>query len=865
MTAAPVPFRRKILFFLVLVGFAVLLVGLALTAVIETRGVKSEIAAIMQEAARSSTALINDVIHQHHRYIEQAIASLPDGDDLLIHQYLTGELSLFSSIDNYFVLNEGRRVIATSTGKAENFIGFDFSYRDDIKQEFAVSPVRQSLVRQNPVITISYPLKQGRILLVEKNLFSIAPILRHINQGGRLAAMFVFVLTADGTVVYHPLAELVSSRHNLGFELQDWSAADANGLRTYSYNGQRFINYRTPFRTPDGWFFYASIPLAETTRMVGKVLIAEVLHITLFFLVLLFVFQLLINRKISRPISQVTSYLTRFNPMQDVINRQGLADDVVEINQILDAMEKMAVNIREAQEKFVKEKELLSVTLRSIGDGVITTDLAGRVVMLNKVAETLTGWRQDEACGRPLHKVFHIVCEKSGELCESPVQQVLATGQTVESANGVLLLAKDGAERIIVDSGAPIRDWQSRVIGVVLVFHDVTEQRILVRDAQKAQKLESLGVLAGGIAHDFNNLLTAIWGNISYAKMQADAGSDIHSALNAAATAAKEARNLTRQLLTFAKGGSPIRQTVAITEIITDSADFALHGSNVSYVMVLDEDIWPVDVDPGQISQVINNLMINAAQVMPKGGVVTIFGGNVVVEAEDDMPLTAGRYVRIVVEDEGEGMTEEVMRQIFDPYFTTKEKGSGLGLASSYSIAKRHGGCLTAGSLHGKGAAFYLYMPASDKLAAEVTAGRQVDEVTLTGKGRILVMDDEEMIRDLVGKILKHLEYEVSLAADGEKSIKLYKEAFLAGRPFAAVIMDLTIPGGMGGEQAVREVLKINPAALVIVSSGYAHDPIMAEYAKYGFSGVLVKPYSIAEMSRVLYEVLQAGEQGVRQ
>ncbi len=857
--STPAPFSHKIRSLFIIIGLAVFLVVSSIAAIIETRAVKTEIAAVMKSAARCGTALIHDSVHQHRYYIEQVIAGLPEGDDAAIRQYFNEELPLLGPEDHYFVLNEHRVVIATSKGEEESFIGIDFSYLAHLKQEFATSKIHQSLVHQNPVVSISYPLKQGRLLLVEKDLFSIAPMLRHLTQAGRLDKMVIFVLDLNGTVVYYPLVELVSSRHNLGFELTDWGAVDSYGLKTYRRDGRQYMSYQEPFIMPEGWVFYAAIPTSEVNRLIGKHLIAESLRFALFFLVLFFVLQFLITRKISQPIKQVAEYLSCFNPMQETMDRQGLPADSIEINQILDAMEKMAANIREAEDSLNREKELLSITLHSIGDGVITTDMDGRVVMLSKVAETLTGWSQEEARDRTLEEIFHIFCETTGDLCENPVKQVLTTGQTVELANGTLLVARDGTKRIIADSSAPIRDQQSRMVGVVLVFRDVTERHLLRSESQKVQKLESLGILAGGIAHDFNNLLTAIWGNISLAKTYTDTNTDIYSYLTDSEKATQMASNLTQQLLTFAKGGEPIRKIASIVEIIKDATDFALHGSNVSYDLMLDEDIWAVNVDPGQMSQVINNLIINADQAMAKGGVITILGSNVEVMPEDDLRLTPGHYVRIAVEDEGEGIGRDILPRIFDPYFTTKETGGGLGLASSYSITKRHGGCLMVASRPGRGTTFYLYMPASDKSIAKdkVVANLTEDKISPTGKGRILVMDDDEMVRNLAGNILEFLGYEASLSMDGEEAIRLYEEAERAGHPFAAVIMDLTIPGGMGGAQAVQEVSRLDPEAKVIVSSGYAHDPIMAEYKKHGFSGILVKPYSIDSMSNILDELLR--------
>jgi PAS domain S-box-containing protein len=521
------------------------------------------------------------------------------------------------------------------------------------------------------------------------------------------------------------------------------------------------------------------------------------------------------------------------------------------------ANEKLQKEITERiliEESLAAEKERLSVTLRSIGDGVITADTAGIVILINKVAEWLTGWKQEEAVGRPLHEVFKTVDEKTHAPCENPVTKVLSQGTVVGLGNNTVLVSRDGTEKIIADSGAPIRDKNSRIIGVVLVFRDVTEKRKMEQQLLRAEKLESLGILAGGIAHDFNNILTAILSNISLAKMYA-ADDKTTEKLSKIEKASIQARNLTHQLLTFSKGGAPIKKTISIPDVIKDSASFALRGSNVKCSFSMQDDLWSATIDEGQISQVINNLVINADQAMPEGGTIQIRTENVVVAPEDGLPLEQGQYVRISIQDEGIGIPEKYIPKIFDPYFTTKQKGSGLGLGTSYSIIKQHNGYIDVESDVGVGTTFHIWLPASiEKLERE----KEKLQKALGGEGRILFMDDEKIVRDAAGEILQYLGYDVKCADDGEKAVALYETALQEGVPFDAVIMDLTIPGGMGGKEAIQELLKIDPEVKAVVSSGYSNDPVMANYRAYGFKGVVAKPYAIEELSETLHEVLKS-------
>ena len=508
------------------------------------------------------------------------------------------------------------------------------------------------------------------------------------------------------------------------------------------------------------------------------------------------------------------------------------------------------------KDELAAEKERLTVTLRSIGDGVISADLEGIITSLNKMAEDLTGWKEDEAIGQPLTDVFHIVNEFDRNLCEDPVGKVLETGGIIGLANNTILISKDGKEYVIADSGAPIKDSQNKIIGAVLVFRDITEKRKMEAELVKAQKLESLGVLAGGIAHDFNNFLTAIIGNLSLAKMDSKPGDQVVAWLNAMEKASIQAKNLTQQLLTFSKGGEPIKKLVSLSELVKNSATFSLRGSNVRCKFFISEDLLPVEVDEGQIGQVINNLVLNADHAMPEGGIIEIGAENITLTADNEFSLPAGPYIRTSFLDHGVGIRPDHLAKVFDPYFTTKHKGSGLGLTVAYSIIDKHNGRMTVESGLGHGTTFTIYLPASGK-----PASLPVDEekCLLIGKGKILVMDDEEFIRDVAIQMLSKIGYEVSTANDGNQTIEMYRQAQKSGEPFDIVIMDLTIPGGMGGKEAIMKLKKFDPNVKALVSSGYSNDPIMSNFRDYGFQGVVKKPYRIQEMSDALRSVITEG------
>ncbi len=506
-----------------------------------------------------------------------------------------------------------------------------------------------------------------------------------------------------------------------------------------------------------------------------------------------------------------------------------------------------------AEDLLAEEKERLAVTLRSIGEGVITTDIYGQVLLVNRVAERLTGWKQEYATGTPVAKVLSLIDEKNRTPIENPALRLLNQDGSSNFPCRAVLAAKDGSERTIEESASIISDHENRTIGFVIVFRDITDRQKLETELARTQKLESLGLLAGGIAHDFNNILTAIFGNIILARMNTGEDSAGFEHLAEAEKAMVRAKELTQQLLTFSKGGAPVKETADISGIIIDSTKFMLRGSQSGCEFALDPSLWTVEVDVGQISQVINNIVINADHAMPGGGIIRVAARNCTLKKETVLPLPPGRYVKITIEDKGNGIPQENLTRVFDPYFTTKAKGSGLGLSTALSIIRKHSGHIEIQSEPGKGTRVHIYLPASDK---SLNGSETGNDQPVGGSGRILVMDDEEAIRDMASALLSHFGYRSCVAQDGEEAIALYKDAAAKNDPFAVVIMDLTIPGGLGGKETIAKLIEFDPSVKAVVSSGYSTDPIVANFREYGFAGILTKPYTAKEMSEIIRRVL---------
>ncbi|MGQ9610957.1 MAG: PAS domain S-box protein [bacterium] len=495
------------------------------------------------------------------------------------------------------------------------------------------------------------------------------------------------------------------------------------------------------------------------------------------------------------------------------------------------------------------EKEKLQVTLNSIGDGVIATDIEGKITLINKMAETLTGWTKDEVLDKHLTDIFYIKDFNDQTRNENIMEIMFRNNEISNFIDKTILVCKDGSTKFISNSISLIYDSEDKVIGFVLVFHDITEKLKIENELAKAQRIESIGLLAGGIAHDFNNILTAIMGNISLAKMYMDPKDKIYERLTDAENASERAKRLAQKLLTFASGGAPIMKTTEIVKILRDSVDFALSGSNIKCEYHIKEDLWLVDIDESQISQAINNIVVNACQAMPNGGNINLFAENVTIESKVSTLLKTGKYVKITIEDFGSGIAEDILPKIFDPYFTTKRNCSGLGLTIAYSIIRRHGGNIEVSSSYGKGTVISIYLPVS---TVNATKEKHSDIISIRNKGKVLIMDDEKMIRDITSKILEINGYEIATANDGLQAIDLYKKAMESGKPFNVVILDLTVPGGMGGEETIKRLIDIDPEVKAIVSSGYSNDPVIENYRQIGFKGFIYKPYSSRELINIV-------------
>jgi len=500
--------------------------------------------------------------------------------------------------------------------------------------------------------------------------------------------------------------------------------------------------------------------------------------------------------------------------------------------------------LRESEERFRLMYEESPVPYQSLDDNGCITEVNPRWL-------DILGYERSEVIGRRFAEFI------------SPIERpALATEFVAFKEDGTChgtvwhLLREDGSTIVASFEGRIAHHADGSFKQTHCVFQDITDAQRLQDEMLKTQKLESLGILAGGIAHDFNNALLVIMGNLQMARLFPSEDEMHGRQLRNSENACKQAQELTGQLLTFARGGAPIKTTASITSLVRDTASFAVSGSNVKCTFALGADVSPVDVDQGQISQVINNLVINADQAMPAGGTLRVTVDNTELNGPSGVSLPPGRYVRITVADEGVGIAPDVLERIFDPYFTTKSTGSGLGLASSFSIIRNHDGHIGVESTPGVGTTFTIHLPCSTK---SVSAEEQYEEPIVPGEGRILVMDDEEAVRDFARMLLGEIGYKVEVAREGQEAIACYEQAMEEGQPFAAVVLDLTIRGGAGGKATIEQLLRIDPNVRAVVCSGYSADPVMANYRDYGFRAVVVKPYGVAELVNAVRRVIEEG------
>jgi PAS domain S-box-containing protein len=505
------------------------------------------------------------------------------------------------------------------------------------------------------------------------------------------------------------------------------------------------------------------------------------------------------------------------------------------------------------EQSLVESEEKFRLLMELATDGVLVVQ-DGKIKEVNYYLAKMCGYTIDEVLDTDLASFFHADdIETIATIYEKPL-----TDNNALAVHDLTLMCKNG-HKIDVEVIAGRFVFQNKPSNL-LVVRDISDRNKSACKLDRTRQLESIAALSGGIAHDYNNLLTAIIGNISLAQTYLDPDDKVYLLLSQALAVSKTAKDLTQKLIMFSKGGSPDKKIADVAKLVKNASEFTLSGSNLKCDFNFPNNLWPVEVDNRQIGQAIYNVIMNAREAMPQGGLLEVSAEN--VNSSDDLSnLRNGNYVKISIADHGKGIAQKNLDKIFNPYFSTKKmgdkKGTGLGLSICHSIIQKHGGKVTVRSKYSKGSTFHIYLPGADgKSRNQKAAVTTEQEIPIFGEGRILIMDDEEMIRKLAGELLTYLGYEVDFAKDGSEAVKRYKNAVASKKPFDAVILDLTVKGGMGGKDAIQELVKIDPHVVGIVSSGYCNDTGITDYGRYGFRGVVTKPYTMGELGEKLNQVI---------
>ncbi len=633
----------------------------------------------------------------------------------------------------------------------------------------------------------------------------------------------LFNRAQDGIIILNPEERIININEtakkwlNLGEKSVD-GLPITSVIEEYSTDKDKF-----DIRRGDTYFGIKKIPITEGDSLIGTIVI---------------IVDMTEQKELQEELKLLNSEL-----QEKVVERTLMLQRTVE-----ELEEEMKARL-EAEKELRETVNLYKTLFESGSDAIFLTDRKGNIIDANKKAQQMLEKPKEKIVRLNL---FDYIKFYGGELKEIKEDMEEDKGVIIEG----ILRREDGTN---IDIEANIKDvWISNKLDYLIFVRDITQRKEMERQSINMSKLESMSIFAGGVAHDFNNMLTAIFGNLSLIKLRVKEHPEVYKSIEKIETVLNEAKSLTSQLLSLSKGGEPIKEATTIKDLLIDTVTFVLRGSAVKPIFDIPDELSPVNIDKAQISRVIQNIVVNSMDAMPSGGVIRI-----TVREEDVSPMKrkfiqGDRALKITIEDNGPGIPEDILPHIFDPFFTTKKKGSGLGLASAYSIVKRHGGCIEVRSAPGKGTIFYIYLPIIQKKLKPSSSPVQYlkEEEALKG-AKILVMDDEKIIREFLEEALATQGYEVEFAETGEETIKKYIDEMKKGTPFDLVIIDLTIPGGMGGRETIEKLREIDPFVCAIVSSGYSDTDVMSRYREYGFVGYLHKPYSLSELFSIVNRAIK--------
>jgi PAS domain S-box-containing protein len=669
----------------------------------------------MKSIVKTCDAIIGDNIDRKHKYIQNIIAKIPDSEPHRIMTYLQENLRLQDEGDMYYILDKNRNIIFIQD-IYKHYLGIDLSHIEHISKKMPVSKVHQSLFSKQSVVSFIYPLSGDNLLVLEKDLSGVVPLIRRFNPGEFFSGGYLFILSSDGTVIYHPEVQLMRSRHNLGFELTDWSISDPMGLQTVTYQGQKYLCHKQALEKVTGWTLFFMVPNTVLIHSIGYNIAQFFLIYAALLSLLIFFLQFMINKKLSNPVSDIVESISAYDingSDQPIPRNKALGTQ--ELVYIIDSINNMIAEVRRSNKTIYESEKRLKIILDSIQAGILLIDAETHTIIdANPAAVRILDAPKEKIIGNVCHQ--YIGSESKGTCPITDLKQKMDNSE-------VVLPNANGREVYILKTVIPISLEGKDCL--LCSFVDISEKKKLEAQLRQAYKMEAIGTLSGGIAHDFNNVLSIILGNAELAIDDIPESSPARFNLKEIRTASIRAKDVVRQLLNFSRKASQELKPTQIIPVVKDALRFlrAMIPTTIEIRQNIQSSNDTVLADSTQIHQIILNLGTNAFHAMEEtGGVLKVGIKNVVFDQVAATPysdLVPGKYVELTVSDTGQGIAPEFRERIFDPYFTTKEvgKGTGMGLSVVLGIVKGHGGTISVDSEPGQGTRIRIFLPMVEKEA----------------------------------------------------------------------------------------------------------------------------------------------------
>ena len=851
-----ISFRARIRRIIIIAGVCFFIFSALIISTLDIRQKKNDYASAMKSIVKTCDAIIGDYIDKKHKHIQNIIAKIPDSEPSGIMTSLQESLRQQDEGDMHYILDKDRHIIYIQD-TYKQYLGLDLFHIEHISRKMSVSKVHQSLFSKQSVVSFIYPLTGDNLLVLEKDLGGVVPLVRRFNPGEFFSGGYLFILSSDGTVIYHPDGQMMKSRHNLGFELTDWSILDPRGLKTVTYQGQKYLCYKQALEKVTGWTLFFMVPNAVLVHAIGYKIAQFFLIYAALLSLLIFFLQFMINKKLSSPVSDIVESISAYGvDGSDGGIPRNKALGTQELVYIIDSINNMIAEVRRSNKTLYESEERLKIILDSIQAGILLIDAETHTIIdANHAAVKILDASKEKIIGSVC---YQYICPASNGTC--PITDL---GQNIDSSEYVFP-KENGREVSILKTVIPI--FLESKDCLLCSFVDISEKKKLEDHLRQAYKMEAIGTLSGGIAHDFNNVLSIILGNAELAIDDIPEWSPARFNLKEIRAASMRAKDVVRQLLNFSRKANEELKPTKIIPVVKDALRFlrATIPTSIEIRQNIRDASDTVLADSTQIHQVILNLGTNAFHAMEEtGGILEIGIKNVVFDQVAATPysdLIPGKYVQLTVSDTGQGIAPEIRERIFDPYFTTKEigKGTGMGLSVVLGIVKGHGGAISIDSEPGKGTGIRIFLPMVER---EAVTEFVAEEKLSTGNENILFVDDEESLADLGRMRLEKMGYRVTARTRPAEALELFS---FNPDQFDLVITDMTMPQ-MTGDRLAKEILKIRPDMPIIICTGYHEKITEKKSLETGIKALLLKPVSINNLAKSVRKVLDKEKDGKTQ